>query len=66
MKNKTKLQADLEKHGLETYPGCRVDLLESVKQEYGEEVVKDVIRQLSDIEVMTAVHSALLVNGLLD
>jgi hypothetical protein len=66
MKNKTKLQADLEKHGLETHPGCRVNLFESVKLEYGEEVAKDVIRYFSDIEVMKAVHNALLTNGIID
>ncbi len=66
MKNSEKRKSDLEKHGLETYPGCRVDLFESVKFEYGEEVAKDVIRQFSDVEVIAAVHSALFVNGLLD
>jgi hypothetical protein len=56
----------LEKHGLETHVGCRVPLLRSVKQEYGQEVLDDVIRQFSDAEVMRAVQYALVVNGLID
>jgi hypothetical protein len=66
MKNKTKLQADLEKHGLETHPGCAVDLFESVRFEYGEDVAKDVIKYFSDVEVMKAVHNALLTNRIID
>jgi|TARA_B100001094_G_scaffold50444_1_gene46029 hypothetical protein len=60
------LKLMLEKHGLETYPGCRLDLFQSVKEEYGEAIANDVIRYFSDIEMMNAVYNALLVNGIID
>lgn len=66
MKNYDKLKTVLESHGLETYIGCRVQLLKSIKEEYGQEVVDDVIRQFTDAEVMQAVQYALVVNGLID
>lgn len=55
---------DLERLGLETYPGCRVSLLESVKTEFGEDVLRDVYRNLNDTVVIRAVARALVENGL--
>lgn len=62
----TKLKTVLESYGLETYIGCRVRLLKSIREEYGQDVVDDVIRQFTDIEVMQAVQYALVINGLTD
>ena len=66
MSDTSQLKTALEELGLETHIGCRVPLLKSVEQEYGQEILDDVIRQLSDIDVMRAVHAALFHHGLID
>lgn len=65
-KNYTFMKEDLEKLGLETYPGCRVPLLESVQGEYGDNILQEVFRNFSDDMVIEAVHSALTLYGLID
>lgn len=62
----TYMREDLEKLGLETYPGCRVSLLESVQTEFGDNILHEVFRQLSDDTVIGLVHNALLSYGLID
>jgi len=62
----TYMREDLEKLGLETYPGCRVSLLESVQTEFGDNILQEVFRQLSDDTVIELVHNALLSYGLID
>jgi hypothetical protein len=62
----TYMREDLEKLGLETYPGCRVSLLESVQTEFGDNILQEVFRQLSDDTVIELVHNALLLYGLID
>ena len=66
MSSENKLKRALEELGLQTHIGCRVPLLKSVEQEYGQEVLDDVIRQMSDIDVILAVHTALFQHGLID
>lgn len=60
------MREDLEKLGLETYPGCRVSLLESVQTEFGDNILQEVFRQLSDDTVIELVHNALLLYGLIN
>jgi len=60
------MREDLEKLGLETYPGCRVSLLESVQTEFGDNILQEVFRQLSDDTVIELVHNALLLYRLID
>lgn len=62
----TFMKEDLEKLGLETYPGCRISLLESVQTEFGDNILREVFAKFSDDTVIEAVHNALLSYGLID
>lgn len=54
----------LNKHGLETYPGCSVALLESVRTEFGDEIANEVIRSVPDYIIKEAVCYALTIHSL--
>lgn len=62
----TFMREDLEKLGLETYPGCRLSLLESVQTEFGDDILREVFSKLSDDTVIEAVYKALLAYGLIN
>lgn len=60
------MKQDLDRLGLETYPGCRVPLLESIQTEFGDDVLREVFRNMSDQDVIAAAHRALLTAGMID
>ena len=53
---------ELESIGLPTYPGCRVELVEQVMEEYGMPL-SEILGKLSDDDIITAVHRSLELYG---
>ena len=60
------MKQDLDRLGLETYAGCRVSLLESIQTEFGDDVLREVFRNMSDQDVIAAAHHALITLGMID
>jgi len=59
-----KANAFIAKTGLEIYNGCNVPLLNSVRDEFGEEVLNEVFRCLPENDIKLAVHRAFLLCGI--
>lgn len=54
----------LEKHGLETYPGCGSSLMESVRTEFGDKFADEAMRYIPTDVVKEAVYHTLFLFGI--